>query len=295
MVALQNNNANASGGLLPQGAEQYLVRGFGLVRDIGDLENIVLKEVSGTPVYLRDVAEVRIGHMVRHGALLKNGETEAVGGTVLMIRGGNAKEVVSKIQNRVAEINAQNLIPGGLKITPFYDRSELVDAALITVVKVLLEAVLFVIIVLVLFLGDWRSSIIVVVTLILTPLITFIIMNYMGLSANLMSLGGLAMGGLAIAIGLMVDGAVVVVENAYAHLGRPENKGESRLRVVLQATREVSTPVVFGVSIIILVFLPLMTLQGMEGKMFAPLAFTIAIALTVSLLLALTLTPLLAC
>jgi cobalt-zinc-cadmium resistance protein CzcA len=288
MSAIQNNNANASGGLLPQGAEQYLVRGFGLVRDISDLENIVLKEVNGTPIYLRDVADVRIGHMVRHGALLKNGQTEAVGGTVLMIRGGNAKEVVSKIQARVAEINAQNLIPGGLKITPFYDRSELVDAALLTVVKVLLEAALFVVIVLVLFLGDWRSSIIVVATLILTPLITFIVMNYMGLSANLMSLGGLA-----IAIGLMVDGAVVVVENAYAHLGRPENKGESRVRVVLQATKEVSTPVVFGVSIIILVFLPLMTLQGMEGKMFAPLAFTIAIALSVSLLLALTLTPLL--
>ncbi|MEO1752242.1 CusA/CzcA family heavy metal efflux RND transporter [Thiofaba sp. EF100] len=289
MEALQRNNANAGGGILPQGPEQYLVRGVGLLRDARDIEMIVLKEVNGIPVYIRDVASVRIGHMVRHGAVIKNGDTEAVGGIVMMIRGGNAKEVVSRIQQRVAEINARGMLPGGLKIVPYYDRSELVDAALFTVVKVLLEAVVFVIIVLVVFLGDWRSSLIVVATLILTPLVTFMVMNEVGLSANLMSLGGLA-----IAIGLMVDGAVVMVENAYAHLGRPENRGESRLRVILGAAREVSTPVVFGVGIIILVFLPLMTLQGMEGKMFAPLAYTIAIALAVALVLALTLTPVLA-
>lgn len=288
MEALQRNNANAGGGILPQGAEQYLVRGVGLLRDAKDIEMIVLKEVDGIPVYVRDVAEVRIGHMVRQGALVKNGDTEAVGGIVLMMRGGNAKEVVSRIQKRVAEINSQGMLPGGLQIVAYYDRSELVDAALLTVVKVLLEAVVFVIIVLVVFLGDLRSSLIVVGTLILTPLITFMVMNEVGLSANLMSLGGLA-----IAIGLMVDGSVVMVENAYAHLGRPENQGESRLRVILGAAKEVSTPVVFGVSIIILVFLPLMTLQGMEGKMFAPLAYTIAIALTVALILALTLTPVL--
>jgi cobalt-zinc-cadmium resistance protein CzcA len=289
MDALQRNNANAGGGILPQGPEQYLVRGVGLLRDARDIERIVLKEVNGIPVYIRDVASVRIGHMVRHGAVIKNGDTEGVGGIVMMIRGGNAKEVVSRIQQRVAEINERGMLPGGLKIVPYYDRSELVDAALFTVVKVLLEAVVFVIIVLVVFLGDWRSSLIVVATLILTPLVTFMVMNEVGLSANLMSLGGLA-----IAIGLMVDGAVVMVENAYAHLGRPENRGESRLRVILGAAREVSTPVVFGVGIIILVFLPLMTLQGMEGKMFAPLAYTIAIALAVALVLALTLTPVLA-
>lgn len=288
MLALQRNNANAGGGVLPQGSEQFLVRSVGLLRNAQDIEMIVLKEVNGTPVYIRDVAEVGVGHMVRAGALVKNGDTESVGGIVLMMRGGNAKEVVSQIKERVAQINSQGMLPGGLQITPYYDRSELVDAALLTVVKVLLEAMVFVIIVLVVFLGDWRSSLIVVATLILTPLITFVVMNEVGLSANLMSLGGLA-----IAIGLMVDGAVVVVENAYAHLGRPENRGESRLRVILGAAREVSTPVVFGVGIIILVFLPLMTLQGMEGKMFAPLAYTIAIALSVALILALTLTPVL--
>lgn len=289
LQALEKNNANAGGGILQQHAEQYLVRGLGLIEDLDDIGNIVLKEVDGIPVYIRDVARVEIGHAVRVGAVIQNGTTEAVGGIVMMIRGGNAKEVVSRIQARVKEINDSGMLPDGLKIVPYYDRSELVDAALLTVIKVLLEAIVFVIIIVVLFLGDLRSSLIVVGTLLLTPLITFFIMNEVDLSANLMSLGGLA-----IAIGLMVDGSVVVVENAYARLGDPANKHESRIRVIFNAASEVATPVVFGVGIIILVFLPLMTLEGMEGKMFAPLAYTIAIALTVSLVLSLTLTPVLA-
>ncbi len=285
--ALARNNANAGGGVLPQKAEQYLIRGIGLVKDLDDLRNIVLKEAGGTPVYVRDVAEVAFGEEVRYGAMIKNGETEAVGGVVMMIRAGNAKEVVSRIKARVDEINAKGMLPGGLKIVPYYDRSELVDAALWTVTKVLLEGVLFVVVVLVLFLGDLRSSLIVVATLVLTPLATFMVMNRYGLSANLMSLGGLA-----IAIGLMVDGSVVVVDNALARLG--ESKDESRVRVIFEAVKEVATPVIFGIGVIILVFLPLMTLQGMEGKMFAPLAYTIAIALFISLVLSLTLTPALA-
>jgi len=287
--ALEKNNANAGGGVLSHYAEQYLVRGIGLIEDIEDIQNIVLKETDGIPIYVKDVAQVTIGHAVRAGSVIKNGTTEAVGGIVMMTRGGNAKEVVSRVQKRVNEINHTGMLPDGLQIVPYYDRSELVDAALLTVVKVLLEAVVFVIIIVVLFLGDWRSSIIVVGTLLLTPLLTFFFMNQVDLSANLMSLGGLA-----IAIGLMVDGSVVVVENAYARLGEAANRGESRLRVIFNAATEVGTPVVFGVGIIILVFLPLMTLQGMEGKMFAPLAYTIAIALTVALVLSLTLTPVLA-
>ncbi|MEI6720732.1 MAG: CusA/CzcA family heavy metal efflux RND transporter [Betaproteobacteria bacterium] len=285
--ALARNNANSGGGVLPQRAEQYLVRGIGLVRNLDDIRDIVLKEVGGTPVYVRDVAEVTLGEEVRHGAMIKDGHTEAVGGVVMMIRAGNAKEVVSRVKARVAEINARGMLPGGLQVVPYYDRSELVDAALWTVVKVLLEGVLFVVVVLVLFLGDLRSSLIVVATLVLTPLATFIVMNRYGISANLMSLGGLA-----IAIGLMVDGSVVVIENAYAQLGK--RPGEPRARVIFESVREVATPVVFGVGIIILVFLPLMTLSGMEGKMFAPLAYTIAIALAISLVLSLTLTPALA-
>jgi cobalt-zinc-cadmium resistance protein CzcA len=289
LTALESNNANAGGGVLNNYAEQYIVRGLGLIQDVEDIQNIVLKEVDGIPIYVRDVANVTLGHAVRVGSVIKNGTSEAVGGIVMMLRGGNAKEVVTRIQQRVHEINQAGMLPNGLKIVPYYDRSELVDAALLTVVKVLLEAIVFVIIIVVLFLGDWRSSIIVVGTLILTPLLTFFFMNQVDLSANLMSLGGLA-----IAIGLMVDGSVVVVENAYTRLGDPNNRGESRLRVIFNAAAEVGTPVVFGVGIIILVFLPLMTLQGMEGKMFAPLAFTIAIALTVALVLSLTLTPVLA-
>lgn len=285
--ALARNNANSGGGVLPQRAEQYLVRGIGLVRNLDDIRDIVLKEVGGTPVYVRDVAEVTLGEEVRHGAMIKDGHTEAVGGVVMMIRAGNAKEVVGRVKARVAEINARGMLPGGLQVVPYYDRSELVDAALWTVVKVLLEGVLFVVVVLVLFLGDLRSSLIVVATLVLTPLATFIVMNRYGISANLMSLGGLA-----IAIGLMVDGSVVVIENAYAQLGK--RPGEPRARVIFESVREVATPVVFGVGIIILVFLPLMTLSGMEGKMFAPLAYTIAIALAISLVLSLTLTPALA-
>ncbi len=285
--ALARNNANAGGGVLPQKAEQYLVRGIGLVKDLEDIRNIVLKEVHGTPVYVRDVAEVAFGEEVRYGAMIKNGETEAVGGVVMMIRAGNAKEVVTRIKKRVAEINTKGMLPGGLQIVPYYDRSELVDAALWTVTKVLLEGILFVVIVLVLFLGDLRSSLIVVATLVLTPLATFIVMNRYGLSANLMSLGGLA-----IAIGLMVDGSVVVVENAFTRLGQARD--ESRVRVIFEAVKEVATPVIFGIGVIIVVFLPLMTLQGMEGKMFAPLAYTIAIALGISLVLSLTLTPALA-
>lgn len=285
--ALANNNANSGGGVLARHAEQYLIRGIGLIRDLKDVGDIVLKEVRGTPVYIRDVAEVRIGPGVRAGAVVKNGVTESVGGIVMMMRGGNAKEVVSRIKARVQEINDQGLLPDGLQIVPYYDRSELVDAAIGTVVKVLIEAVIFVVAILIVFLGDIRSALVVVATLVLTPLLTFLVMNHYGLSANLMSLGGLA-----IAIGLMVDGSVVVVENAYAHLGN-NTTGESRLRVIFNAVQEVATPVLFGVGIIILVFLPLMTLQGMEGKMFAPLAYTIAIALFVSLVLSLTLTPVL--
>jgi cobalt-zinc-cadmium resistance protein CzcA len=285
--ALARNNANSGGGVLPQGPESFLVRGVGLIRDLDDIRSIVLKEIGATPVYIRDVAEVTIGEEVRAGAMIKDGYTEAAGGIVMMIRAGNAKEVVGRVKARVKEINDRSMLPGGLKIVPYYDRSELVDEALWTVTKVLLEGVFLVVVVLFLFLGDVRSSVIVVATLVLTPLLTFIVMNRYGLSANLMSLGGLA-----IAIGLMVDGSVVVIEHAFAKLG--EHPGESRARVILEAVLEVATPVIFGVGIIILVFLPLMTLQGMEGKMFAPLAYTIAIALAISLVISLTLSPALA-
>ncbi len=281
---MKRNNENAGGGILPQHAEQYLIRSIGLIRGTDDIRKIVLKESAGTPVYIRDVAEVRVGEEVRYGAMVKGGYTEAVGGVVMMTAGGNAKEIVTKVKERVAEINARNMIPGGLKIVPYYDRSRLVDAAIHTVTEVLAEGIVLVVVVLFLYLGDLRSSLIVSANLLLTPLLTFLIMNQIGLSANLMSLGGLA-----IAIGLMVDGSVVVVENVFAKLSHGSE--DSRLHIVRDAVVEVATPVIFGVLIIVLVFLPLMTLEGTEGKMFAPLAYTIAIALLLSLGLSLTLSP----
>lgn len=284
--AIANNNANSSGGVLPQVTEQYLVQGVGLIRSTQDIGNIVLKEQGGVPVFVRDVAEVRLGTEVRQGAIVKGGYTEAVSGIVLMMRGGNAKEVVTRVKAQVDEINREGRIPGGLQIVPFYDRTELVDAALWTVGKVLIEGIALVVIVLFVFLGDVRSSLIVVATLVITPLVTFMVMNHYGLSANLMSLGGLA-----IAIGLMVDATVVVVENVYHRLGHAREHGSSKIRTVLEATTEVATPTIFGIMIIILVFLPLMTLQGQEGKMFAPLALTIAISLFVSLCVSLLLSP----
>lgn len=284
--ALARNNANSSGGILPQGPQVYLVRGIGLIGTLNDIASVVLKEKGGTPVYLRDVGEVKLGEEVRYGAMITGGYTESVGGIVMMVASGNAKAIVAKIKARVEEINSKNMLPDGLKIVPYYDRSVLVDAAVQTVTKVLGEGIVLVVVILFLFLGDLRSSIIVIATLILTPALTFLVMNYYGLSANLMSLGGLA-----IAVGLMVDGSVVVVENVFSQLGHHPN--QSRLKTVHNAVMEVGTPVIFGICIIILVFLPLMTLEGMEGKMFAPLAFTIAIALGISLILSLTLSPVL--
>lgn len=286
--AVSKNNANAGGNILERHAERYIVRGVGLIRSLDDIENIVIKEVRGTPVFVRDVAEVRIGHAVRHGAAVLNGEREVVAGIVLMLRGANAREVVDGIKHKVEELHRGNVLPGGMRIVHFYDRSELVTAALQTVRKALLEGVVFVVLVLFLFLGNVRSALIVTATLIVAPLGTFIIMGRVGLSANLMSLGGLA-----IAIGMMVDGSVVVVENVYRLLSEHTEKPLSRREIVLRATQEVGQPVVFGILIIIIVFLPLFTLQGMEGKMFAPMAHTITIALMVSLILSLTLSPVL--
>jgi cobalt-zinc-cadmium resistance protein CzcA len=318
--ALANNNENTGGGILPQFSEQYLIRSVGLINDLDDIRSIVIESHNGVPVYIRDVGIVRFSEAMRVGALVKNGYSEAVGGLVMMIAGGNAKRVVERIKDKIKEINEKHMLPNGLKIKTYYDRSELVDSALQTVIKVLFEGIVFVVIVLFLFLGDIRSSVIVIATLVLTPLLTFMAMNRYGISANLMSLGGLA-----IAIGLMVDGSVVVVENVFARLSHQKHEHpddsylisdqdhsvlstldadsqkryisalamKNQLIQIFEAVKEVAVPVIFGVGIIILVFLPLMTLEGMEGKMFAPLAYTIALALFFSLIISLTLTPVL--
>ncbi len=286
--AVAKNNANAGGNILEKDDEKYVVRGVGLIKTLEDIDHIVVKQVGGTPVYVRDVAEVRIGHAVRHGAAVLNGKHEVITGIVRMLRGGNARDVVQSIKDKISEIHHKRILPDGLRIIPFYDRIELITAALDTVYKALLEGIVLVVVILFLFLGNVRSALIVTATLIVTPLVTFIIMDQVGLTANLMSLGGLV-----IAIGMMVDGSVVVVENVYRHLAEQRDDRLSKTEVILHAVTEVGQPVIFGILIIILVFLPILTLQGMEGKMFQPLANTIIIALLVSLVLSLTLSPVL--
>lgn len=286
--ALASNNANASGNILALHYEQYLIRGVGLISSLEDIRNIVLREMDGVPVYVRDVAQVTFGGEVRQGASIKNGDTESVAGIVMMLRGGNAKEIVGRIKERVSEINERGLLPGGLQIVPFYDRTDLVDGALSTVQTTLMESLILVIVVLSIFLGTVRTSFVVCFTLIITPLITFLVMNYYGMPANLMSLGGLT-----IALGMMVDPTVVVVENIYQRLGEAKDTGKSKFDVIVDAVAEVGTPVIFGLIVTVLVFLPLMTLEGMEGKTFSPLAVTISISLFIALLVSLLLSPVL--
>ncbi len=287
-ASVRNNNANAAGNILETYAEKYIVRGAGLIKKLSDIEDIVVKEAGGTPVHIHDIAQVQIGHAIRHGAVVLNGEREVVAGIALMLRGGNARDVVEGIKVRIAEIQDKGLLPAGWRIVPFYDRIELISAALKTVYKALGEGILLVVVVLFIFLGDTRSALIVAATLTVTPLVTFFVMDRFDLTANLMSLGGLA-----IAIGMMVDASVVVVENIHRHLSDPRHQGLPKQALILNAAREVARPVVFGIIIIIIVFMPILSFQGMEGKMFKPMAYTIMIALMVSLILSITLSPVL--
>ncbi len=285
--AVAKNNANVGGNVVDRHRERSIVRGLGLIKTLDDIESIIVKESSGIAVYVRDVAEVRIGHAVRHGAAVLNGEREVVTGIVLMLRGSNARQVVKAVAAKVEELHQNHVLPEGTKILPFYNRIELVTAAINTVRDALIEGIVLVVFVFFLFLGHVRSAIVVTVTLIVTPLITFIVMERLGLSANLMTLGGLA-----IAIGEIADGSLVMVENVYRHMAANKDAPpKNRLEVILQATKEMGRPIVFGILVISVVFLPLMTLQGMEGKMFAPLAYTLVIALLASLVVTLTLTP----
>ncbi len=286
-AAVAKNNANVGGNVLERHSERAIVRGVGLIKSVDDIERILLKEAGGTPVYVRDVAEVRIGHAVRHGAAVLNGEREVVAGIVLMLRGGNAREVVQAVKEKVEAIHLGNILPGH-RIIPFYDRIELVHAAIRTVQNALIEGIVLVALVFFVFLGNVRSVLVVMTALLVTPLVTFIVMQRVGLSANLMTLGGLA-----IAIGEIADGSLVVVENVYRHLAQNHNPVRSKSDVILHATKEVGRPILFGILIITVVFLPLMTLHGIEGKMFAPLAYTLVIALLASVVVTLTLSPVL--
>ncbi|MFA6972448.1 MAG: CusA/CzcA family heavy metal efflux RND transporter [Gallionella sp.] len=283
--AMQANNRNDGAGRINDGDEALLVRAEGSIKNLQDVRNIVIASPAGNPIRVGDVAQVRIGSMTRYGVVTKDGKGEAVQGLVLGLRGANAQKVVAGVQAKLQEL-APNL-PKGVTTRVFYDRGSLVDRAIGTVSKALTEAIVLVVILLVLFLGNLRAAVVVAITLPLAVLITFILMQQFGMSANLMSLGGLA-----IAIGMLVDGSVVVMENIINHLaGRRDHI--PHLHVIYRAVKEVITPVAAGVAIIIIVFLPLMTLQGLEGKLFIPVALTIVFALAGSLLLSLTVVPML--
>ena len=284
--AVARNNANAGGNVLEHASEQYIIRGIGLISSLNDLANIVVTAEHGTPVYLRDIAEVRIGPgTFRQGAVVKDGKSEAVAGIALMLRGASGKEVVGGVRKKVEEINRSNILPNGIKIKPFYDRTDLVEKSVATVTRALGEGVILLVIVLYLFLRSVRGAFVVAVTLPLAVLSTFIIMGRVGLSANLMSLGGLA-----ISLGMIVDAAIIQVENVQRHLS--EGSAEKhKIHTVLDAVLEVRKPSLFGELIIALTFIPIMTLQGIEGKMFSPLAFTVVIALLSSLALSIFVIP----
>jgi len=285
MTAVARNNANAAGNYLDHGDEQYLIRGLGLAATPEDLEASVVALRQGKPVYLRDVAQVVWGAAPRQGAATRNG-SETVIGIVMKLKGENTREVITRVKERMAE--ASKALPAGVSLVPFYDQNELIEKAVHSVEKSLIEGGVLVVAVLLFFLWNLRSSLIVALTIPLAMLFAFGMMKLFNLPGNLMSLGGLAIG-----LGMMVDASIVMVENIFRHLSEDQGKRPT-IQTIFHAATEVGRPVVFAIAIIIVVFLPLFTLQGMEGKMFSPMAFTISFALLGSLVLAMTLVPVLA-
>ncbi|MCJ2189126.1 efflux RND transporter permease subunit [Novosphingobium beihaiensis] len=286
-AAIEASNRNDGAGRLVSGEEALIVRATGAIHTLDDLSAVVVRSTGGKIVRVGDVADVRTGSLTRYGAVTKDGKGEAVEGLVIGLRGADAAQVVNGVKERLAEL--QTSLPKGMSISVFYDRSDLIGRAVGTVEEALIEATLLVVVLLLLFLGDVRASVIVALALPMAALLTFIFMRSIGLTANLMSLGGLA-----IAVGMLVDGAVVVVENVVERLSDPKHARGGKLHNVIVAAAEVSKPVASGMAIIALVFLPLLTLQGLEGKLFAPVALTIVLALLSALVLSLTLVPVMA-
>ncbi len=286
--AINANNRNDGAGRLGEGDEVLLVRSEGSITSLDDLRAVVVTMKDGSPVRVGNLAEVKIGTVTRYGVVTQSGKGEAVQGLVLGLAGANAQKVVEGVRKKLTEL--QPTLPQGVTINTFYDRASLVTKAVGAVSNALLEATALVIVLLVLFLGNIRAALTVALVLPLAALITFILMRSFGMSANLMSLGGLA-----IAIGMLVDAAVVVVENIVQRLATDPTAGKlPRLHTIYRAVREVAVPVTSGLLIIITVFLPLLTLQGLEGKFFVPVALTIVFALAGSLVLSLTVIPVLA-
>jgi cobalt-zinc-cadmium resistance protein CzcA len=282
-----SNNANDGAGRLTSGEETLLVRSEGRINTVSDLARLVVASREQTVIRLGDVADVREGAVTRYGAVTQNGEAEAVQGLVLGLRGANAREVIAGVQRKLADID--DALPDGLTVSVFYDRGTLVKRAVTTVSNALAQAAALVVVLLLLFLGNLRASVSVAMVLPLAALATFMLMNQFGMSANLMSLGGLA-----IAIGMLVDSSVVVVENVEQTLVATRNVALPKLHRVYRAVREVAVPIVSSTLIIIVVFLPLLALRGLEGKLFTPVALAIVFALAAALVLSLSVIPVVA-
>jgi cobalt-zinc-cadmium resistance protein CzcA len=283
--ALRRNNSNAGGGYIERNGQTRVIRAQGLVRSLEDLESIVLDTTEeGTPIYVRDVGQVRFAPMIRQGAVTRDGRGEVVTATVLLLAGENGRVVVERVKEKIKEI--QQSLPEGVVIDSFYDRATLINKAIATVTHNLTEGGILVIVVLLALLGNLRAGLIVALAIPLSMLFAGNLMLYYGVAGSLMSLG-------AIDFGLIVDSAVIVMENIVSHLAHA-GRGRNVIELVKKATLEVRRPVVFGVGIITLVHLPILALEGVEGKMFRPMAATVIFALTGSLLLSLTATPVLA-
>ncbi len=283
---VEANNLNVGAQYIEQNGEEFVVRGVGLATSIDDLQSIVIKAEDARPIYLRDLADITIGGAIRRGLQTRNGEGEVVAGMVIKLFGTNSSTVIEAVELRVVEING--MLPDGVRIVPYYQQKELVDAAVGTVRTALLQGIVLVVLVLLAFMGGIRPSLIVAMAVPFSVLIATLGMGWFGLSANLMSLGGLA-----IAIGMIVDGTIVMVENIDRLLNESDGSVPHH-QIIAKACREVGRPVAFAIAIIVIVFLPLFTLQGVEGKTFRPLASTVSMAMAGSLLFALTAAPILA-
>ena len=286
ITSIKENNLNVGAQFIERNAEEFVVRSVGLVSNISDLENIVIKAKDGTPIFLRELADVQVGGAIRRGVQTRNGIQEVVAGMVVKLFGANSSTVIGQVEAKIAEIN--RILPTGVTLVPYYEQKTLVVACVATVRSALIQGVLLVVFVLLLFLGSLRPSVVVALAVPFSVLFATFWMGYFNISANLMSLGGLA-----IAIGMLVDGTIVLVENVDRGL-RAVAPAIPHAQIVAQACTEVARPIFFAIAIIVIVFLPLFLLQGVEGKTFRPLAYTVALAMGGSLLFTLFLAPVLA-
>ena len=286
MSAIQQNNRNVGGQYLPINSEEHLVRGIGLLRNLDDIRGITLKTFDGTPVSIRDVGEVSYGKALRRGIVLRNQGEEVVSGMVMKLYGANSTEVIHALYEKIDQVQAG--LPKGVHLVPYYEQADLVNNALHTVKSALFQGMILVLLVLMAFLGSFRAAVIVALAMPFCALIAFIGMERFGISANLMSLGGIA-----VALGMLVDGSIVVTENIHRFLGMKNQTKAHRLQLIHEATREVGRPIAYAILIVMIVFLPLLSLQAVEGKMFKPLAYTVILALGGSIAFALVVAPVL--